>query len=777
MVDITPTPRVLRTLGQIPFAPWQCLAELIDNSIDGFLRADREGIALAARRIVVSWPNANAADAQIEIADTGPGMLVDQLTKCVRAGYSENDPINNLGLFGMGFNIATARMGDRTLILSATQEASEWSGIEIDFSSLVGQENFDAPARNEPKKKPSEHGTKIIISKLEPGSFAELKGNASRLRRMLEEVYTPILEELNLEILIQGKLLSPRPHCVWSQTRYVVHKRQNVPAIIEIDETLGESLFDTLRNRYLTANEEDDALQSESLGNGLPEGVVRRQKKICGWLGIQRYADPSDFGIDFVRNGRKILVRDKSIFEFYNPITLKTETEYPVELGATVGGRIVGQISVDHIPPTYQKNDFHRTDPSWQELVDTLRGDGPILPKRRKAMGYEGDNVSPIGRLMNAYRRVDAGTKCLAAPTALAREFAEKFGSGHPEFLSDDKWWHAAVEQDRIKADRGSKTSTAVDVGDAPSDKVEGYLDGSGGKTSNSGPIIKPVPEPDPLENLRSRSTKVESLSRDYSYPGCASPLRVIVYRVDQGIIGEGDQGIPCELYRSGNECEFFFNPLHPFLASYPITPMDLLLVYLSERIKVRDNASDRDIAVLFSDLMKTNFQDRQLDLTSLQEKSRQFLDRIREFVNAELGIRESEIVDCIHESAGEVEETASAISMNPVLLSKFQSKTHGSLDAVQFVPYRTLIRLIDRFPEEFFDHKFFRGLYSEISLPEQQASDRLRAQVKERALTLLKDVVGVLSDTMMIGHAESPKEDLQRIAHSIDALNGELAE
>lgn len=28
MIDITPTPRVLRTLGQIPFAPWQFGAEM-----------------------------------------------------------------------------------------------------------------------------------------------------------------------------------------------------------------------------------------------------------------------------------------------------------------------------------------------------------------------------------------------------------------------------------------------------------------------------------------------------------------------------------------------------------------------------------------------------------------------------------------------------------------------------------------------------------------------------------------------------------------------------
>ena len=36
-LDITPTPRILRTLGEIPFQTWQCIAELIDNSIDAFL--------------------------------------------------------------------------------------------------------------------------------------------------------------------------------------------------------------------------------------------------------------------------------------------------------------------------------------------------------------------------------------------------------------------------------------------------------------------------------------------------------------------------------------------------------------------------------------------------------------------------------------------------------------------------------------------------------------------------------------------------------------------
>ena len=50
-VDITPTPRILRILGEIPFQPWQCIAELVDNSIDAFLDADAKGVVLDKREI------------------------------------------------------------------------------------------------------------------------------------------------------------------------------------------------------------------------------------------------------------------------------------------------------------------------------------------------------------------------------------------------------------------------------------------------------------------------------------------------------------------------------------------------------------------------------------------------------------------------------------------------------------------------------------------------------------------------------------------------------
>lgn len=129
-VDITPTPRILRTLGDIPFAPWQCLAELMDNSLDAFSDAENRGISISTPQIDIYWSSeaVSPADREIVIEDNGVGMPLDVLQNAAKAGYSSNDPIHNLGLFGMGFNISTARLGDETIFLSATRIARNGSG-------------------------------------------------------------------------------------------------------------------------------------------------------------------------------------------------------------------------------------------------------------------------------------------------------------------------------------------------------------------------------------------------------------------------------------------------------------------------------------------------------------------------------------------------------------------------------------------------------------------------------------------------------------------------
>src|SRR6266704_1031316 len=79
------------------------------------------------------------------------------------------------------------------------------------------------------------------------------------------------------------------------------------------------------------------------------EHLELRPRRIHGWLGVQRYLDESDYGIDFLRHGREIRSADKSLFTWSNPATGETLDEYPIEIPANQG-RLVGEIHIDHVP-------------------------------------------------------------------------------------------------------------------------------------------------------------------------------------------------------------------------------------------------------------------------------------------------------------------------------------------------------------------------------------------------------------------------------------------
>src|SRR3546814_16322462 len=76
-----------------------------------------------------------------------------------------------MGLFGMGFNISTARMGRRTEVWTTRADDPEWTGLVIDFDEPERNQTFHAPL--ETRKKTSQeleegvHGTENSIRRLE----------------------------------------------------------------------------------------------------------------------------------------------------------------------------------------------------------------------------------------------------------------------------------------------------------------------------------------------------------------------------------------------------------------------------------------------------------------------------------------------------------------------------------------------------------------------------------------------------------------------------------
>lgn len=127
----------------------------------------------------------------------------------------------------------------------------------------------------------------------------------------------------------------------------------------------------------------------------------------------------------------------------------------------------------------------------------------------------------------------------------------------------------------------------------------------------------------------------------------------------------------------------------------------------------------------------------------------------------------------CIHESSGEVEETvANIVQSNPSLLNAFQNCATEGYGAIEYVPPKTLYRLVDRFPDKVLDGKALATPYLIINLSDDNATRRAREDSKDRVLSYIKDTLRVIAgyNTQRV-----QKNELTRASLSVDFLIKEL--
>ena len=137
--DFTPDPKVLIALTQTPILPMDALCELIDNSIDSFTNCILQGIKISHPTIWVELPKKKELDQNmgvLRLRDNGPGMTTQQAEHAIRAGYSGNNSIDTLGLFGMGFNISTGKLGITTKFTTARQSDDFCTKTIIDLEKI-----------------------------------------------------------------------------------------------------------------------------------------------------------------------------------------------------------------------------------------------------------------------------------------------------------------------------------------------------------------------------------------------------------------------------------------------------------------------------------------------------------------------------------------------------------------------------------------------------------------------------------------------------------------
>ncbi|WP_433221961.1 ATP-binding protein [Microtetraspora malaysiensis] len=776
-MKITPSARVLSMLGEIDFDEWQCVAELVDNPFDDFLDILRSG---------TEWPDGftvsvtlpSSPKGVLEVRDTGRGMSYDRLARAVRAGWSGNDMHDKLGLFGMGFNISTARLGRRTRVLTTRAGDTEWIGVEIDLDQI--KDDFEAKDITETKTDPSQHGTMIIIDRLHRTRAEWLRRNGASLRNTLGSVYSWILTEHPFDLYVGGTRVKPVRHCRWGDDRYVLYNgKERIPTYIPIDEKLQDGIACRDCGEWQIGSGEVCSV----CGSG---NLTVRERRIHGWLGVQRYLDKTEYGIDFLRNGRKILRWDKQFFTWNNPdgIAGNEEPEYPVEL-AHQGGRLIGEIHLDHVPVTYQKDAFEYGDRSWLTAVELLRGLAPLQPQRARKLGYP-ENESPLALLFKGFRRNDAGLRYLVPGDghkplhAATRDWGRKFQAGEVAFQTDEHWWQQVLRHEEIK-NRGKEAKTADSVPAQPDEKAVGEALGfpidmpTSGMTGLETPsTASATPAPSAKEKKETRSERLaryESaatphayLSRSFGHPELGYlKVRTLLLKPGERLIDDNGLHTPVLLdQRSGNELTTLVDPEHAAFRRFGADYADLLLVELAAVLKVRAR-SDWSPSQLVAAIRAESLQDSALDGTTVGAEARDLLAEIRERVTETLdqsGDYTTAYGHLTHEEKIATEEEM--IAAGRVGLVGRLGRDSGF---VHHMPALALVRLVQAMPESFMDGAIFRGPYAGVSSP------------SGKALSLAR-VTGCLADVATLGTfaGGATAQQLRRARLSIALLRDELA-
>ena len=417
-LNITPHPQILGILAMASLSWIDALSELIDNSIDSFAYAERMGQPVEGPQIELFIPtqvDVKAGKGEFIIRDNGFGLDRQGINNAITAGFSGQTQFASLGLFGVGFNIASGKIGPKTTILSARKSDNFASEVVLDLEELVRTGKYIVEGREIPKPEELEHGTLIKIT----GTYAKGHQNAEFASRIAAKSGNLVLEQLGrryatcikdkhiairvYETPANSNLVIPFEHCVWSSERTTAAAasldKQQIPAQIHFDESLGSFKRCVECGRFIPDGVDRCEIETHL---SAPQTV---ESRVRGWVGIQRFDDANRFGIDLIRNGRTILRGEKSLFFEVTDAEGNNIKEYPLN---DINGRIVGEVHLDGCRVDYLKQQF-QMDAMFEKALKYLRGEA-LRPKgpENSGLGWEDGyvNDSPISKLYSAYDRI-----------------------------------------------------------------------------------------------------------------------------------------------------------------------------------------------------------------------------------------------------------------------------------------------------------------------------------------------------------------------------------
>jgi hypothetical protein len=451
----------------------------------------------------------------------------------------------------------------------------------------------------------------------------------------------------------------------------------------------------------------------------------------------------TEFGLDFIRNGRKIEIGNKDLFDWSDGETL--EVEYPTD-DQRGRGRFVGEIHIDHCRVSYTKDRFERDDPAWAEMVRVVRGDGPLRPIVARQRGYDG-NESPLYKLYQVFRRSSPQGKnglwsrvLVVRDNDRAQQMADAFAEGDPEYLTDERWYQLVLEQDKeVLGDTGT------DKGDAPI--PEGFL---GGDTSAPGAQpppadSQPPPPPEPSPPVR---RQLHELTRKYVHPTFRVEYEIQAFAVETSD-ADLPAGLPWVLKLEDvatRTYAFLVDTSHDIFRSTTMTPLDGLLTELTHRTVdfLKGQSQDPSVAGVLADFRRQYCVDTRLDPQEIISLASSVMGEI---ARAMPNLLDGSGGEALYNELTQPEKEAIARRM-----ANRGVPDHKALIADgRFWDYAdgdSLRQLFLRHPELFLDGAFWDDAYAELDFGSPAVTEEARRSVRSRYDAYLGDAVWLANQT-----------------------------
>ncbi|WP_294112624.1 ATP-binding protein [uncultured Fibrobacter sp.] len=834
--DFTPDPKILIALTHTSIQPLDALCELIDNSIDSFYSAKIDGKKIDDPIIVVELPtrkNLSENSGVLRIQDNGPGMTSEIAEKAIKAGYSGNNPYDTLGLFGMGFNISTGKLGNRTTFFTSRSDMSVWVKTEINLEEINKKKDYSLDVEEIPKKELAigNHGTIIEIRDWWP------EGNQNRncilkliqygMPKIREEIgrrYASILRDGKIKISINGEKCVPFEHCIWDKKRFVVRKNGNVPACFEFDQVIGSNRR-CGKCRAILPSEETTCPHCGS------NSTRTIEERIKGWIGIQRFDSDTEFGIDLIRNGRAIKIAEKNAFFEYVDEFKRTIKDYPID---SQYGRIVGEIHLDFVPVDFMKQDFQRTSAEWSRAMTFIRGNSSLQPTQPNA----DSNTSPLFKLYQAYRRVrnfgrgdmymgyweDGSAHRISRDKE--KELYEKFKQKLPGYYDDSEWWKLVENADQppveelpicpqcgsqnLKEDETcsvcgyilqGKTcvfeacgkyipKSAINCPHCGADQTPKILEpwiceicstkntANASKCSKCG-SAKGFKNPLSEENLLNNSEKIDSLSCSnliVRYPDGenSQPIQVDVYAVRTPMqIPTSRHTTPIIVEKSVGKMSVFLDHRHPVFSQYNVSKEHMIAseiaMYLFNAHPLNGSKNGHSLSNLIWRVLDTRWKN------TLEVNVDSVYKEASEFMD-DLRLKMSDLLK-EHASTyfNELDNEQKKSLTNSLISSEIDLSTIGKLKDsgayLLYVPYSFLISIFHDNPEKFFNGAIWKNSLA-IGGEELLGEDNILS-MREK---LIRQYENCLHDVLQfLENKYSDTITLQRVKLSIEFLRKEM--